>query len=45
MKNGVARLTGTVDEEQQHLMAAIVARSTAGVRAVQNDLRVSVAER
>ena len=45
VKNGVARLTGTVDEEQQRLMAAIVARSTPGVRAVQNDTRLNVASR
>ena len=45
VKNGVARLTGTVDDEQQRLVAAIVARSTPGVRAVQNDMRVNVASR
>ena len=45
VKNGVARLTGTVDGEQQRLVAAIVARSTPGVRAVQNDTRVNVAAR
>jgi len=45
VKNGVARLTGTVDDEQQRLVAAIVARSTPGVRAVQNDTRLNVAAR
>ncbi len=34
VKNGVARLTGTVEDEQQRLEAAIAARSTPGVRAV-----------
>ena len=47
VKNGVARLTGTVEDEQQRLEAAIAARSTPGVRAgaVQNDTRVSMAAR
>src|SRR5262249_13371158 len=40
VKNGVARLTGTVDSESDRLAAAIAARSTPGVRAVQDDLRV-----
>jgi hyperosmotically inducible protein len=45
VKNGVARLTGTVDSEQQRLDASIVARSTPGVRAVTNDLRINTAAR
>jgi osmotically-inducible protein OsmY len=45
VKNGVARLTGTVEDEQQRLAAAIAARSTPGVRAVQDDLHVSAASR
>jgi osmotically-inducible protein OsmY len=40
VKNGVARLTGTVGSESDRLVAAIAARSTPGVRAVQDDLRV-----
>jgi len=44
VKNGVARLTGTVRSEQQRLDAAIAARSTAGVRAVEDDLRISAAK-
>jgi len=40
VKNGVARLTGTVDDEAQRLAAAVAARSTPGVRSVQDDLRV-----
>ena len=45
VKNGVARLKGTVEDEQQRLAAAITARSTPGVRAVQDDLRVSAASK
>ena len=45
VKNGVARLTGTVDSAQQSLDAAIAARSTPGVRAVENDLRINTASR
>jgi hyperosmotically inducible protein len=45
VKNGVVRLTGTVDGEQQRLDAAIAARSTPGVRAVEDDLRISTATR
>jgi hyperosmotically inducible protein len=45
VKNGVARLTGTVDSEQQRLDAAISARSTPGVGAVENDLRLNAASR
>jgi len=39
--NGVARLTGTVENEHQRLAAAIAARSTPGVKAVKEELRVS----
>ena len=45
VKNGVARLTGAVEGEQERLDAAIAARSTPGVRAVENDLRISTATR
>jgi len=44
VKNGIARLTGTVASEPERLEAAMSARRTAGVRAVQDDLRVSSAE-
>ena len=40
VKNGVVRLSGTVPTEAHRLDAAIAARATAGVRAVQDDLRV-----
>ena len=40
VKNCVARLTGTVPSGTQRLEAAVVARSTAGVCAVQDDLRI-----
>src|SRR5205814_3133849 len=43
VKNGVARLTGTVPSEEERLAAAITARSTAGVRSVQDELRVTEA--
>jgi hyperosmotically inducible protein len=43
VKNGVARLTGTVQSQQQRLDAAVAARSTAGIRAVEDDLRISPA--
>lgn len=43
VKNGVARLTGTVANEAERLEATMAARSTEGVRAVQDDLRVNVA--
>jgi hyperosmotically inducible protein len=45
VKNGVARLSGTVEDDQQRLAAAITARATPGVRAVQDDLHVSAARR
>jgi len=40
MRNGVARLTGTVPTGARNLEAAVVARSVPGVRAVQDDLRL-----
>jgi hyperosmotically inducible protein len=40
VRNGVARLTGTVPSESQRLAAAVVARASAGVRAVRDDLRI-----
>jgi hyperosmotically inducible periplasmic protein len=40
VKNGVVRLSGTVPSEEHRLGAAITARATAGVRAVQDDLRI-----
>jgi osmotically-inducible protein OsmY len=39
--NGVARLTGTVENEQQRLAAAVAARATPGVKAVKEELRIS----
>jgi osmotically-inducible protein OsmY len=41
VKNGVARLTGSVASEEDRLAAAITARATSGVRAVEDDLRVT----
>ena len=41
VKNCVARLTGTVPTGMRRLEAAVVARSTPGVCAVQDDLRVA----
>lgn len=41
VKNGVVRLTGTVPNEEDRLAAAVTARSVAGVRSVQDDLRVN----
>lgn len=40
VKNCVARLTGTVSGGMERLEAAVVTRSTAGVCAVQDDLRI-----
>ena len=40
VKNGVARLTGTVADDQERLAAAVAARSTPGVRAVRDELRI-----
>jgi len=41
VSNGVARLTGTVERPEQRMTAAVVAREAAGVRAVQEELRIS----
>lgn len=40
VKNGVARLTGTVPSQVDRLSVAVVARSTGGVRSVTNELAV-----
>jgi osmotically-inducible protein OsmY len=39
--DGVARLTGTVPRPEQRMTAAVVARRAPGVRAVEDDLRIS----
>jgi hypothetical protein len=41
VKNRVARLSGTVPTGMRRIEAAVVARSTAGVCSVQDDLRVT----
>ena len=41
VKNGVARLTGTVPSQEDRIRAASAVRATSGVRAVEDDLRVS----
>jgi osmotically-inducible protein OsmY len=41
VSNGVARLTGTVDQAADRLRAAAVARTASGVRAVRDDLAVA----
>jgi len=41
VSNGVARLTGTVPSQSTRLAAAVVARTTQGVRAVHDELRVA----
>src|SRR5437867_2523415 len=41
VKNGVARLTGTVRAEHDRVSAAVAARSAPGVRSVQDDLQIS----
>jgi osmotically-inducible protein OsmY len=43
MQHGVVRLTGTVSTGGQRLEAALVARAIPGVRAVQDDLRLTTA--
>lgn len=43
VEDGVARLTGTVSDEEQRLAAAMAARAVPGVRAVPEDLRVHTA--
>jgi hyperosmotically inducible periplasmic protein len=40
VQNGVARLSGTVPSQEDRLQAAVAARTTSGVRAVRDDLRV-----
>lgn len=40
VQNGVARLSGTVPNNEQRLRAAVAARTTSGVRAVRDDLHV-----
>jgi hyperosmotically inducible protein len=40
VKNGVARLTGTVKNGSDRIMAAVVTRSCQGVRSVGNDIQV-----
>ena len=41
VKNGVARLSGTVPSQEERLAAAFTARSAVGVKWVRDDLRVS----
>src|SRR6185295_17903320 len=41
VKNGVARLTGSVTDSSDRLAASLLVRSTHGVRSVQNDLEVA----
>jgi hyperosmotically inducible protein len=41
VKNGTARLTGTVANEQDRLAAALAARSVPSVKSVQDDLRIA----
>jgi len=41
VRNGVARLSGSVDDANDRLRAAAIARSAAGVRAVHDDLQVA----
>ena len=43
VKNGVVRLTGTVPTGTRRLEAAVLARSIQGVRAIEDDLRVTAA--
>ena len=43
VSNGIARLTGTVDNAADRLRAAAVARTAPGVRAVRDDLTVATA--
>lgn len=40
VKNGVARLTGTVPSQSDWLMAAVTVRASKGIRSVNNDLKV-----
>ena len=41
VRDGVARLTGTVERPEQRMAAAVVARQAAGVKAVKEELRIS----
>jgi len=41
VKNGLARLTGTVTNAGDYIMAAVVVRSCDGIRAVSNDIQVN----
>ncbi len=41
VRNGVARLTGTVDSASDRMRAAAIARTAEGVRAVHDDLRIA----
>jgi hyperosmotically inducible periplasmic protein len=41
VRNGVARLTGTVPTDEQRVSAGLAARSAVGVASVRDDLRVS----
>jgi len=41
VKNGVARLSGTVPSQEERLAAALTARAAVGVKSVEDDLRVS----
>jgi hyperosmotically inducible protein len=40
VKNGVARLSGTVPSQEQRITAAVTARTAQGVRSVEDDLEV-----
>jgi len=44
VKNGVVRLTGTIPTGARRLEAAVAARAIPGVRAVEDDLRLAVAQ-
>jgi hyperosmotically inducible periplasmic protein len=44
VKNGIARLTGTVDSEGERYAAAWTARAVKGVQAIKNDLTVKGAQ-
>ena len=44
VKNGVVRLTGSIPSGARRLEAAVAARAVPGVRAVENDLRLTTAK-
>jgi osmotically-inducible protein OsmY len=44
VKNGVVRLTGTIPIEERRLEAARAARAVSGVRAVEDDLHLTIAK-